>query len=53
MAMTVKVSIRLYELINEAENQADDGDLTDAMAARIIRTVRELELNFNGRKTGD
>ncbi len=53
MALTVKVSMLLYELHNQAVNQAEDGNLTDAMAAKIIRIIRELGFNFNGRKAGD
>ena len=49
MALTVKVSTLLYELHNQAVNQAEDGNLTDAMPARIIRTVRKLGFNFSGR----
>ncbi len=53
MALTVKVSTLLYELHNQAVHQAEDGNLTDAMAAKIIRIVRELGINFDGRKSTD
>ncbi len=53
MALTVKVSTLLYKLHNQAVNQAEDGNLTDAMAAKIIRTVKELGINFDGRNSTD
>ena len=53
MALTLKISKLLYELHNEAMNQAEGGDLTDAMAAKIIRTIRELGFNFEGREIGE
>ena len=53
MALTLKISELLYDLHNEALKQAEDGNLTDATAAKIIRTIRELGFNFNGRKAED
>jgi len=53
MALTLEISTLLYKLHNQAVNQAEDGNLTDAMAAKIIRTIRELGINFEGRKTED
>ncbi len=52
MALTLKVSELLDGLHHQAVNQAEDGNLTDEMAAKIIRIVRELGFNFTGRKSG-
>lgn len=53
MALTVKISILLYGLTSTVIEQAESGDLTESMAAEILKTVRNLERNFEGKKTGD